>query len=72
MAVFIKKSPLSGHTHAINLPQYTQDEFDTRYFAWKDGRILIQEAFPEATADMREFIKTGITPEEWKKYIGTE
>jgi hypothetical protein len=28
-------------------------------------RTLIQDAFPDLTADQREFIMTGITPEEW-------
>lgn len=31
---------------------------------WMAG-MLIQDAMPEVSRDMREFIKTGITPEEW-------
>lgn len=31
---------------------------------WKTG-TFIQDAFPELTAGQREFIKTGITPEEF-------
>ena len=27
--------------------------------------VLIQEAFPNLSPDEREFIMTGITPEEW-------
>ena len=27
--------------------------------------MLIQQAMPNLTADEREFIKTGITPQEW-------
>lgn len=32
---------------------------------YEDGGILLQDAFPHLDADDREFIKTGITPEEW-------
>ena len=32
------------------------------YEAWENGE-LIQNAFPYLTADEREFIKTGITPD---------
>tara|TARA_R100000234_G_C4931634_1_gene148761 strand:+ start:601 stop:747 length:147 start_codon:yes stop_codon:yes gene_type:complete len=31
---------------------------------WESG-VLIQNAMPNLSADEREFIKTGITPEEW-------
>ena len=27
--------------------------------------MLIQNAFPNLTSEQREFIKTGVTPEEW-------
>ncbi len=35
---------------------------------WEEGidRRLIQDAFPHLNADDREFIMTGITPDEWK------
>lgn len=32
------------------------------YYAWKNG-ALVQEAFPNETADAREFLMTGICPE---------
>ena len=32
---------------------------------WERG-MLIQDAMPHLTADEREFIKTGITKEEWE------
>jgi len=37
--------------------------------AWQGGE-LIQNAMPNASADEREFIKTGITPEEWENTFG--
>jgi hypothetical protein len=51
---------------------YDQDEFELRLLAWRRGDKLIQEAFPELSSDAREFIKSGITPEEWRKYMGEE
>lgn len=32
--------------------------------------LLIQNAFPHLSADDREFIKTGITAEEWESLFG--
>jgi|TARA_B100000131_G_scaffold240447_1_gene232745 hypothetical protein len=39
--------------------------------AWESG-VLIQDAMPHLNADEREFIKTGITPEEWDETFGEE
>ena len=33
---------------------------------------LLQDAFPHLNPDDREFIKTGITPEEWDSLFGGE
>lgn len=38
---------------------------------WQDGE-LIQNAMPELSADDREFLMTGITPEEWGEVFGKE
>jgi hypothetical protein len=51
---------------------YDQQEFETRYLAWYSGKCLLQDAFPELSDDAREFIKTGITPLEWAKYMGED
>ena len=45
------------HTMDINV---TQEQIAL----WENG-TLIQDAMPNLTPDEREFIKTGITPEEW-------
>lgn len=46
---------------------YDPDDFQ----AWQDG-VSIQNAMPYLTADEREFIMTGITPEEWAKTFGED
>jgi len=51
---------------------YGQDEFESRLLAWRRGEKLIQEAFPELSDNAREFIKSGITSEEWDKYMGAD
>jgi hypothetical protein len=37
---------------------------DADYSSWWDGRS-IQNAFPYLSANKREFLKTGVTSEEW-------
>lgn len=37
-----------------------------------DMRPYVQDAFPELTAEEREFILTGTTPEEWNQMFGEE
>ncbi len=55
----ITRTSMFGKTHTKDLP-VTQEQLD----AYKAGALL-QDAFPDLSADDREFIKTGITPEEW-------
>jgi hypothetical protein len=38
--------------------------FDECFASWQRGR-LIQDVFPTLTADEREFLLSGATPEEW-------
>lgn len=61
-----KESIHSGITRTLDL-DLTLDE----YASWRGGE-LIQNAMPRLSADEREFIKTGITPEEWAELFGTE
>jgi len=61
-----KTSIHSGITRTLNL-DVTAEEL-TR---WIDGE-LIQNAMPRLDADGREFVKTGITPEEWEAIFGPE
>ena len=51
----------SGITRTLTL-DVTAEEIAT----WKAGE-LIQNAMPRLTSDEREFIKTGITAEEWQE-----
>ena len=62
----IRRSPFSGKLHAMRVAA-TRAQFD----AWNGGK-MVQDAFPTLNADEREFIKTGITPQEWKDAFGDE
>lgn len=65
-----KTSMLSRKTRTMEFEQYTAEEFEKRLLAYNNGKLLLQEAFPELSNSAREFIKTGITDEEWDEYMG--
>lgn len=54
-----RTSPFSGKVNTMDI-----DITEEQLKQWHDGR-LIQHAMPNLTPDEREFIMTGITPEEW-------
>lgn len=61
-----RRSQLSGITRTMSLP-VSQAQLDS----WKAG-ILAQNVFTNLTPDEREFVMTGITPEEWEEAFGGE
>ena len=58
-------SKISGRTHTMRI-KISPKEFRRGYNLAESG-MYIQDAFPTLSIDEREFIKTGITPEEWEK-----
>jgi hypothetical protein len=63
-AEFTNTSIISGRTATVTIFKLSQPEFDRLYAEWQRGG-LIQNVFNMLNADEREFIKTGITPQEW-------
>ncbi len=57
------RSQFTGRYHQMWI-HLDQDDFESAIVAWRDG-ALIQNAFPTLSADEREFLLTGCTPEEW-------
>ena len=55
---------ITGVEHTLEI-----DVTDHQLRAWANGGINIQDAMPQLTPDEREFIMTGITPEEWQEYV---
>ena len=58
-----RTSQLTGRRHVRTLP-IEETQYVVGLFAWMAG-ALIQNAFPTLSPEDREFIKTGITPDEW-------
>jgi len=67
-----KTSPFTNITRTMQFERYDQDDFDNRLLSWRRGERLIQDAFPELSSQAREFIKSGITSDEWDRYMGEE
>jgi len=59
-----RTSIISGVTTTKDIP-VTSDQLKN----WKNGE-LIQNVMPNLSPGEREFIKTGITPEEWDTMFG--
>jgi hypothetical protein len=62
-----RTSQLTGVTHKKEI-NVTEKELEYYY----NGNGCIQNIFPYLSADDREFIKTGITSEEWDNLFGEE
>ena len=60
-----KVSPISNKLNAMEI-----DVTCSQIYDWEVEGVLIQYAMPNLTADEREFIKTGITPQEWDGMFG--
>lgn len=61
-----KRSLLSGKERTREI-----DVTEEQLRKWKAG-ALIQKAMPHLSADDREFLMTGITPEEWDNQFGED
>jgi hypothetical protein len=59
--IITNTSKVSGKTRSIDL-----DVTEEQLIRYGTGRFTLQDCFPNLTIDEREFIKTGITAEEWE------
>lgn len=62
-----KFSPVSKQDHTLDL-DITQEQLDL----WNSSRTPVQNAFPNLTADEREFLISGILPHEWEELFPPE
>lgn len=65
MRAVTRKCPFTGEVKTREL-----DITDEELRRYNVGNVLIQHAFPRLNAEEREFVKTGIDGETWKKYVG--
>ena len=69
MAAITRTSLITGKVTTREIRGVTQGEVDD-WVINREARPLIQSAFPSLSEDDREFIRTGITPEEWAAEVG--
>jgi hypothetical protein len=62
----VRTSTLTGETNIREI-NVTEAQIE----AWEGGE-LIQDAMPNLSAGDREFIKTGITDDEWQSVFGAD
>ena len=65
--LIIRISALTGEVNGMEL-DITPEQLDK----YENFGVLLQDAFPNLTPAQREFIKTGITPEEWYDTFGED
>jgi hypothetical protein len=59
-----RTSILTGRTNTMSLP-ITQEQLDL----YDNSKELIQNVMPDLDNKQREFVKTGITEQEWDKLV---
>jgi len=59
--IITNKSKVSGKVRSMDL-NVTEEQM----YRYNSGRFTIQDCFPNLSADEREFIKSGITADEWE------
>jgi hypothetical protein len=60
-------SDITNVSHMMDLP-VTENQLRN----WLEGRVLIQHAMPHLSNEQREFLISGITPEEGARVFGKE
>jgi hypothetical protein len=60
-----RRSQLTGKTSTMDI---NVDRSRLLKYMMEGGHI--QNHFPDLKPEEREFIRTGITPQEWEEYIG--
>ncbi len=59
-------SMFTRKTHTLDLPVTAE-----QMALYNAGNLLLQDCFPDLPKEYREFIKTGVTPEEWIAVFGS-
>jgi len=60
-----------GRQKTMIFPRLTVAQFEVRLAMWRKG-MNVQDAFPMLSPEQREFLMTGMTPEEWDDLFGEE
>ena len=65
--IIMRISMLTGEVHEMDL-----DITPAQLESYELFGVLLQDAFPNLSPAEREFIKSGITPEEWYDAFGED
>jgi phage-related protein len=65
--IVTRRSDFTGCVHSLDLP-VTQEQLAR--FERGDG--YVQTIFPGLNNEQREFLLTGVTPDEWAEFVGPE
>lgn len=65
--IVARRSPFTGIVHEMEI-----DVTPEQLAALEAPGALIQRVLPHLSADEREFIATGITPQQWAYFVGEE
>lgn len=70
----VRASPLTGKTGTVCMAGYSVDQLAEWLTLKQTGKphVLIQNAFPTLTNEEREFLLTGLTPDDWRTMWGNE
>ena len=61
-----------GDYVVVSKGDYSVRVHGDKWVAWNTYGKLIQNAMPDLTAEQREFLISGTTPDEWAAMFGTE
>jgi hypothetical protein len=68
--ILTRKNVLFGTIETMEIP-ISEEDLNKGIELWESG-TLIQDAFPNLEEQYREFIMTGITPEQWNSLFASE
>jgi hypothetical protein len=68
--IVTRRSCFTGKLNQMDIDMDPQ-AFEAALREWEGG-ALIQEVFPDLSADEREFLMTGSTPAEWQEIFGSD
>ena len=71
-----RRNDFTGKYNTMDLPLTKEEWEHGKAQSWKlnpgIGTKHIQDCFPQLNAGQREFLISGITPEEWDEMFGSE
>ena len=61
----VKRNPFTGLNCTVDIPNLTEEQ----YSRWKTSGRPIQEVLPHLSADDREFLISGMLPEQFNEML---